>query len=165
MSWKIFSPTKTTYRGEITPLTDEDLKSLLPILDTQRQIDGWFDWASFVEQHPEYHYYKLKRFGARGILGVIALTYHDGVFVASVETAKHSRHRPENKKRYINLADIMLSFASYWGTVNHNDPFVALIPKDNKVNYYKRKFGAKPFGRVYALDQSVIRQMIRLYYY
>ncbi len=163
--WKILDPFGVTYQGEITPLTKKDFRALRPILNTEREIDGWFDWQSFVNQHPEYVYYKLERVGSAGILGIIALSYRDGVFVASVETEMYSRHMPRHQKRYVNLADIMLSFASLWGTTNYNDSFIGLIPKDNKIAYYKRKFGARLFGQVYVLDQAILAKMIELYYY
>lgn len=165
LSWRILDPRGTVYRGEITPLTKEDLKSLRPILNIERRIDGWFNWTTFMNQHAGYHYYKLQRVDSPDILGVIALEYRDGVFVSSVETEMRSRHMLPDQKRYVNLADIMLSFASVWGTIHHDDNFVALIPKDNKVKYYKRKFGAQLFGQVYALNGTVLAKMIELYYY
>ncbi|MFC3803821.1 hypothetical protein [Cohnella sp. GCM10012308] len=162
MPWIILDPVGGTYNGEITPLTSVDYKYLRPIRIHEK--DGWFDWHEYVKNHPLMKVYKLRRKGKREILGVIALNYRDGVFVDSLETSLHSRHMPTDQKQYVNLADIMISFAALWGLHHYKDDFVGLIPKDNKREYYKHKFGARPMGAVYALNPVVITRMIGLYY-
>lgn len=118
-----------------------------------------------MHKNLQYEYYKLERADVPGILGAIALEFNDGVYVASLETHMGSRHMDKQHKQYVNLAPILISFATLWGIKHYNDGFVYLHPKGNLKSYYMHKYGAQPSGGVYALNEAVINNMIRLYYY
>ena len=66
----------------------------------------------------------------------------------------------------MNLCDVMIAFAAYWGIDRYNDGFIGLIPKTGLRGHYERKYFAYPMNLgIYAIDTPVTSRLIRLYLY
>lgn len=73
---------------------------------------------------------------------------------------------PNHQRRYVNLCDVMIAFAAYWGIDRYNDGFIGLIPKTGLRGHYERKYFAYPMNLgIYAIDTPVTSRLIRLYLY
>lgn len=159
MSWKLIDPLNNQFEGEISELT----------LAEAKLIKGrWFKWAKYMQLPEKQHVqvFKLTRVGYPDILGIIAVYYEDGVVVDSLEIEPQSRRMPSQQRRYVNLCDVMLAFAAFWGLSEFGDSFIGLVPKSGLAAHYEQKYDAWHLNRgMYGIAQTVTTSLIRLYYY